>query len=1011
MHRAPAIAPADDVPLEEAQTVIRPAGSTTPADKSAPPAPVPDRPSDASDVAATIPQTPAELTRRLQGRSLNHFRLIDQIGGGGMGAVFRARDEQLGREVAVKVVPFAGGDPDLQRRFRNEAQSAARLDHPLIARVFEVGSDGPWHYIVFEYVDGHNVREMVQRDGPISIDDAVYFTSQLAEAIGHASRRGIVHRDIKPSNVIVTQDGSIKLVDMGLARSENFDTSDDLTASGVTLGTFDYISPEQAHDPRAADFRSDVYSLGCTLYFMLTGSPPFPGGTMLQKLLSHGNAAVPDVRDQCDRASSDLAAVIKKMLAKQPDQRYQSSDALISDLRELASRENLVRSRGVVAPSGDEHRNFLWRRLSRHLPWIVAASLMLISVAWLELMAWQTRRDFNRQVAESRSPDATESLIVMPTSQPEPTASPELALSTSERRSAPSNGGAEPLLPATVDSMARIDATASDSLDSRLPVGPASVSASSLPVSDAISMSEERDLDVNTESDPSRMGEPDDEVDAGAALADRTEREMELDEVARVDAIDALNAAQPPSMQGFPFPVDSTASDPLGGFPSVLLGDPTADEIPAMRSIQERASDTSVNSSAAAVPAPLPQRIRIVDPKDAVDEAFKTAAESAGTMLSTSLLEALQAAETFDLNRLEIAIPRLISEPLVIQRNNLLIESIVPGGSVIVFRSNAENDMRRSDMMAIGSNQIECSNLHFYWPVPATETDGGSLFLLNENRQVRLSKCTVTIDNPSRRDLIHVFHVETPATVAELTMLSNGGFRDPDSDALPLVSIELENVVIRGQAGVVNMQPAAELQLRWENGLLAISRPMINTAGSIARPRPTSGAIRLSFVELTALIPEGLIRMQLDSFTPFPVAMERSAERSVFVVQPEIPYVEMIGLGRDQRETSWLSLSGSANAYETDSTLSAPLLLVRDLFGQTQLTTMSDLLPENALPWADDKTPRWRVRWSQPLPTDTPASRLAPADFRQDGSLVGGFDERRLPRLPPQSEFDFSLAE
>ena len=111
------------------------------------------------------------------------------------------------------------------------------------------------------------------------IDDAVFHTAKLAEAIEHASQRGIVHRDIKPSNVLISRDGLIKLVDMGLARSANVDFSEDMTASGVTLGTFDYISPEQAKDPRDADIRSDIYSLGCTLYFMLTGSPPYPGGT------------------------------------------------------------------------------------------------------------------------------------------------------------------------------------------------------------------------------------------------------------------------------------------------------------------------------------------------------------------------------------------------------------------------------------------------------------------------------------------------------------------------------------------------------------------------------------------------------------------------------------------------------------------------------------------------------------------------------------------------------------
>lgn len=241
----------------------------------------------------TSASSPAEVAKVLLGSRLSHFHLEELIGGGGMGAVFRARDERLDRTVAIKVIPFIGDDPDMQRRFRNEAQAAARLDHPNIARVFDVGMSEGWRYIVFEYIQGTNIRDLVSRDGVLSIDDAVFYTRQIAEALHHASGRGVVHRDVKPSNVLVNSEGDTKLVDMGLARSDQLEFSGDMTASGVTLGTFDYISPEQARDPRDADVRSDMYSLGCTLYFMLIGEPPYPGGTVLQKLLNHGNAPPP----------------------------------------------------------------------------------------------------------------------------------------------------------------------------------------------------------------------------------------------------------------------------------------------------------------------------------------------------------------------------------------------------------------------------------------------------------------------------------------------------------------------------------------------------------------------------------------------------------------------------------------------------------------------------------------------------------------------------------------------
>ena len=202
--------------LAQANTVIR--GSSR-IDKSSQRPELPDR-------------TPAAVAQVLLGQRLNQFLLEEMIGGGGMGAVFRAHDEQLDRTVAIKVIPFVGDDPDLQRRFRNEAQSAAKLDHPRIARVFDAGNHGEWHYIVFEYIEGTNIRDLVNGNGVMSIDEAVFNTSQLAGALQHAADRGIVHRDIKPSNVLIGAGGKIKLVDMGLARSDNIDLSED-NATGI----------------------------------------------------------------------------------------------------------------------------------------------------------------------------------------------------------------------------------------------------------------------------------------------------------------------------------------------------------------------------------------------------------------------------------------------------------------------------------------------------------------------------------------------------------------------------------------------------------------------------------------------------------------------------------------------------------------------------------------------------------------------------------------------------------
>jgi len=299
-----------------------------------------------------------------------------------MGAVFRAHDTNLRRTVAVKILSRGqGAEGEMKKRFQLEAQSAARLDHENIARVFYVGEYEGWNYIVFEYIDGINIRDLVHLHGPLSVDDAVNYTLQIAEALNHASRREVVHRDIKPSNVLVTPSGRAKLVDMGLARLHHLESgNEELTASGVTLGTFDYISPEQARDPRSADVRSDIYSLGCTLYFILTGQPPFSEGTVLQKLLSHTSDEPPDISQYRADVPVELGVVLRKMLAKSPDQRQQTASQLIGELLLVAEQFGLASAErsGTVWVTPAATTLSFWER---HVPW-VASILLLVAIVF-----------------------------------------------------------------------------------------------------------------------------------------------------------------------------------------------------------------------------------------------------------------------------------------------------------------------------------------------------------------------------------------------------------------------------------------------------------------------------------------------------------------------------------------------------------------------------------------------------------------------------------------------------
>ena len=325
--------------------------------------------------------TPLELGEALEGRRLDYFELKEFVGGGGMGAVFRAIDTKLGRTVAVKILsPYQTDEANL-RRFKNEAQSAARLDHTNIARVYYVGEDDGWHFIVFEFIEGVNLRDLVNHKGPLPVQEALTYTLQAAAALDHASQRDLVHRDIKPSNVLITPEGQAKLVDMGLARLHQMESnSADLTASGVTLGTFDYISPEQARDPRDADVRSDLYSLGCTLYFMLTGMPPFPGGTVLQKLLSHSSDSPAELKSFRDDLDDELIRIVDRMLTKQPADRYQTPAELIVELSNLGSKLGMTDnnpgfSHWIETPARRES----W--FERHLPWAIPLlSLVLVAI-------------------------------------------------------------------------------------------------------------------------------------------------------------------------------------------------------------------------------------------------------------------------------------------------------------------------------------------------------------------------------------------------------------------------------------------------------------------------------------------------------------------------------------------------------------------------------------------------------------------------------------------------------
>lgn len=316
------------------------------------------------------------------GLTLDHFEIIERIGSGGMSAVFKARDNRLDRLVALKVLaPEQSRDPEAVQRFTNEARAAARLDHPNIVKSFHVGVTDGVHFIAYEFVEGENLRDHVRRNGRPTVRESVNITIQIALALQHAETLGIVHRDIKPSNIVVNDRRQAKLIDLGLARQPAA-PGEELTIAGTTLGTFDYVSPEQARDPRSVDVRSDVYSLGCTLYFALTGQPPYPEGTMLQKLLDHQAKQPPNPAASNPRVPPSLASLCQRMMASNPRRRPPNAEALLRELAAVAAELGLQATQpdglvwGVPQP-----RSSFWEK---HLGWMTTVGLLVAIVVVLE---------------------------------------------------------------------------------------------------------------------------------------------------------------------------------------------------------------------------------------------------------------------------------------------------------------------------------------------------------------------------------------------------------------------------------------------------------------------------------------------------------------------------------------------------------------------------------------------------------------------------------------------------
>lgn len=291
------------------------------------------------------------LAGKHRGFTLGKYKLLGQIGKGGMSHVYLAEHVLMQRRVALKVLPRQRvKDKSYLQRFQLEARAAARLDDPHIVRVFDIDNEGDTHYIVMEYVDGRDLHQTISQDGPLPYNTAARYIAQVATGLQHAHEMGLVHRDIKPANCLVDAHQTIKLLDMGLAKLTDDETSLTLANDENVLGTADYLAPEQALNSHTADARADIYSLGCTLYFLLAGKPPFPEGSISERLLKHQVEEPETLLASRPDCPLSLVDICQRMMMKKPEDRPQTSGDVAQMLNDwLAERGESTVGRG---PSG-----------------------------------------------------------------------------------------------------------------------------------------------------------------------------------------------------------------------------------------------------------------------------------------------------------------------------------------------------------------------------------------------------------------------------------------------------------------------------------------------------------------------------------------------------------------------------------------------------------------------------------------------------------------------------------
>ncbi len=339
--------------------------------------PTESQPTDAESLARELVrarkltkyQAAAIYQGKAKGLVFDEYIVLNKIGQGGSAVVLKAQHRRMKRMVAVKVLSsVALRRKEAVRRFYREVETAARLAHPNIVTAFDAREYNGRHCLVLEYVDGQDLSELVRRQGPLAVEAAVHYTTQAARGLEYAHAQGVVHRDVKPSNLLVDRAGTVKILDMGLALvfgSGETDGADQLTRSGQVMGTCDYMAPEQADDTHTVDHRADIYSLGCTLYRLLTGETPYAGDSLVKTLWAHQEAPIPSLRGARSDVPSQLDEIFHRMVAKRPENRLQSMTEVIAALVDCAAQKQPAAKAIVPKPPSDSDLSTVVPELSK----------------------------------------------------------------------------------------------------------------------------------------------------------------------------------------------------------------------------------------------------------------------------------------------------------------------------------------------------------------------------------------------------------------------------------------------------------------------------------------------------------------------------------------------------------------------------------------------------------------------------------------------------------------------